>query len=491
MYGFPHNALKGQIMSKKDLGSYKLLGIDIGTTSLKAAVFDGNGKRLALTSRDYTLNTYPDTGYIEFDPEEYITICKSALDELISEVGEVDAISVDTQGETLIVTDEGGKPLYPAIVWLDNRAEKEAEAIKARFGNELVYNVTGQPEITAGWPASKLLWIKNNLPDVFVKVRKVFMLEDWILFRLTGNFVTEPTIQSSTTYYDVVNKTWWGDMLDFIGIKDDVLPRLCRSAEVVGEYNGAKVASGALDQIAGTVGAGCVSDRVISEMTGTIMAICVMADKLPPYQPNSIIPCHIHGIDGKYCLILWSSTAGMALKWFKNNFSESFSFKELDALAKDIPAGSDGMTVLPYFCGSTMPKYNPSATATFSGVTLSHGRGHFARAIMESIAFILRQDLEYIGADTVEEIRITGGGASSPLWAQIKSDVTGRCLKTLSESETACLGTAIFAAVGIGLFPSIEDAAEKLVKTKNEYMPSGDDYTPAYEKFCSLDTKLN
>ncbi|MBO5040944.1 MAG: hypothetical protein J6D09_07600 [Clostridia bacterium] len=478
-------------MSSIDLGSYKLLGIDIGTTSLKAAVFDGNGKRLALTSRDYTLNTYPDTGFIEFDPEEYIRICKSALDELTEKCGKIDAISVDTQGETLILTDENGSPLYPAVVWLDNRAEKEAEDIKAKFGNELVYNVTGQPEITAGWPASKLLWFKNNRPDVFSKIRKVFMLEDWILYRLTGNYVTEPTIQSSTIYYDVINGKWWGEMLDYIGLSADVFPKICRSAEVVGEYDGASVVSGALDQIAGTVGAGCVSDRVISEMTGTIMAICVMTDKLPPYQPNSIIPCHVHGIDGKYCLILWSSTAGMALKWFKNNFAEDFTFRELDALAKDIPAGSDGMTVLPYFCGSTMPKYNPSATATFTGVTLSHGRGHFARAIMESIAFILKQDLDYIGADKVEEIRITGGGASSPLWAQMKSDVTGRRLKTLSESETACLGSAIFAAVGIGLFDNIEDAAEKLVTTKNEYLPSGSDYTEAYNRFCSYDAKLN
>ncbi|MBE6582325.1 MAG: hypothetical protein E7648_03575 [Ruminococcaceae bacterium] len=478
-------------MSNIDLGSYKLLGIDIGTTSLKAAVFDSNGKRIALTSRDYTLNTYPDTGFIEFDPEEYIRICKSALDELTEKCGKIDAISVDTQGETLILTDENGSPLYPAVVWLDNRAEKEAEDIKAKFGNELVYNVTGQPEITAGWPASKLLWFKNNRPDVFSKIRKVFMLEDWILYRLTGNYVTEPTIQSSTIYYDVINGKWWSEMLDYIGLSADVFPKICRSAEVVGEYDGASVVSGALDQIAGTVGAGCVSDRVISEMTGTIMAICVMTDKLPPYQPNSIIPCHVHGIDGKYCLILWSSTAGMALKWFKNNFAEDLTFRELDALAKDIPAGSDGMTVLPYFCGSTMPKYNPSATATFTGVTLSHGRGHFARAIMESIAFILKQDLDYIGADKVEEIRITGGGASSPLWAQMKSDVTNRRLKTLSESETACLGSAIFAAVGIGLFDNIEDAAEKLVTTKNEYLPSGSDYTEAYNRFCSYDAKLN
>ncbi len=472
-------------------GNYRLLGIDIGTTSLKAAVFDECGKRLALRSRDYTLDTNTQTGYIEFDANEYINMCKSVIDDLTEECGQIDAISVDTQGETLIFADEKGNALCPAIVWLDNRAEAEAEEIKAEFGNELVYNVTGQPEITAGWPASKVLWLRKNRPEIFNKIKMIFMLEDWVLYKLTGNFVTEPTIQSSTIYYDITKKTWWSEMLEFLGIDKALLPTLVESATVVGEYKGAKVVSGALDQIAGTLGAGCVSDSIISEMTGTIMAICVMTDKLPKYRPESIIPCHIHAVGGKYCLILWSSTAGMALKWFKNNFAENLSFKELDLLAKDIPAGSDGLTMLPYFCGSTMPKYNPSATAAFSGINLSHTRGHFARAIMEAVAFTLKQNLDYVGSDNIEEIRITGGGASSPLWAQMKADVTGRKLLSLKEGETACLGTAVLAAVGLGLYSSIEEAAEKIVSTDKIYMPTDTDYSKAFARYCELDEKLN
>jgi xylulokinase len=280
-------------------------------------------------------------------------------------------------------------------------------------------------------------------------------------------------------------------MLDFIGISENQLPKIAPSAAVVGEYKGARVVSGALDQTAGTVGAGCISDSIISEMTGTIMAICVMTDKIPPYQPDSIIPCHVHAIDGKYCLILWSSTAGMALKWFKNNFAESFSFRELDELAKDIAPGSDGLTMLPYFCGSTMPKYNPDARASFSGINLSHTRGHFARAIMEAIAFTLKQNLEYVGEDRIKEIRITGGGAQSPLWASIKADVTGKVLKTLSESETACLGAALSAAVGIGDFASIAEAVNSIVKTKKIFEPQGNDYSKAYESYVKLDKLLN
>ncbi len=473
------------------LKNSKYLGIDIGTTSMKAAVFDKNGKRLALRNVDYTLDTDAKTGYIEFPAEKYVDMCKSVIDELLEECGQIDALSIDTQGETIIFTDENGKPLYPAIVWLDNRADEEADVIKAKFGNELVYNVTGQPEITAGWPASKVLWMKNHEPEIFVKTKKIFMLEDYILYSLSGNFVTEPTIQSSTIYYDVVNGKWWDEMLDFIGIDKTSLPKVVKSASAVGEYKGIKVVSGMLDQIAGTLGAGVSDETRISEMTGTIMAICVMTDKMPKYNHDSIIPCHLHAVDGKYCLILWSSTAGMALKWFKNNFAENFSFRELDEMAEKIAPGSDGLTMLPYFTGSTMPKYNPDARASFSGLNLSHTRAHFARAIMEAIAFTLKQNLEYVGEDAIKEIRITGGGASSPLWSTIKSDVTGKVLKTLSESETACLGSALAAAVGIGDFTSLKEAVDSVVKVKHIYEPTGADYTMAYEAYCKLDKLLN
>ena len=467
------------------------LGIDVGTTSLKAAVFDENGKRLGFRSVDYTLSTDPETGYIEFDAEAYIAACTRVIDELTAECGKPDALSVDTQGETMILSDGAGKPLCPAVVWLDNRATKEAEDIRAAFGNKRVYEVTGQPEITAGWPAAKLLWFRRQRPDIWQRTEMIFLLEDWILYRLTGAFVTEPTIQSSTIYYDITARAWWHDMLDFIGVDERRLPRLCRSMEKVGEYRGIDVVTGGLDQIAGTVGCGVTDETKISEMTGTIMAICAVTDTVPPYDPDSIVPCHMHVLGDKYCRILWSSTAGMALKWFRNNLAENFSFRELDELAKEVPPGCDGMTVLPYFTGSTMPRYDPDARATFAGVTLGHTRGHFARAIMESIAYLLREDLAYIGEGEIREIRVTGGGASSPLWVQMKADVTGKTLQTVGESETACLGTAIFAAVGAGVYASVEEAAARLVSVGRTYTPSGADYGAGYERFRALDQTMN
>ncbi len=469
----------------------KYLGIDIGTTSLKAAVFDECGVRLGLKRVDYTLDTDAVTGYIEFDAYKYVEMCKTVIDEFLTELGQIDALSIDTQGETIIFTDQNGVPTRKAIVWLDNRATAEADKIKERFGNERVYEITGQPEITATWPASKVLWLKENEPEAFNKTKRIFMLEDWIIYGLTGEFVTEPTIQSSSVYFDITKKAWWDEMLEFIGITHQMLPQIKKSAQSVGEYKGVSVVTGTLDQIAGTIGVGVVDETRISEMTGTIMAICVMSDKIPPFNPNSIVPCHLHAIDGKFCLILWSATAGMALKWFKEQFADELSFKELDELAAKVAPGCDGMTMLPYFCGSTMPNYNPEATASFTGITLSHTKGHFARAIMEAVAFMLRQNLEYASADESCEIRITGGGASSPLWAEIKANVTNKKLHTVEEAETACLGTAILAMVGAGEYASVADAVKNTVKIKKTYMPTGQDYSEAYSRFNETEKKLN
>ena len=490
-----------------------LVGVDIGTTSLKTAIFDTDGNTISSSTVDYTLDTKG--SFVEFDGSEYISIVRQSLTEAAQKafpdcdkekIAELIAgLSVDTQGETLIVTDESFVPLRPAIVWLDNRADAEAKKIVADFGHEHVYRVTGQPEITATWPACKLMWIRENEPSVFNRIKHVFLLEDWILWALTGKTVTEPTIQSSTIYFDIRKKQWWKEMLDYIGLDSSVFSEIVPSGVRVGAMDaewffgggeagkgrdgGIPVISGALDQISGAIGAGAVGSGVISEMTGTTMAVFVPASEIPPYNQDSIIPCHIN-YDGGYALLSWTPTAGIALKWFKNQLCENFSFRELDELAEKAEPGCSGLVFIPYLCGSTMPKYNPDARGVFYGLTMEHTRGHMVRAILESVACMLRSNLEYLGV-SCDEIRTMGGGASSPLWCQIKADITGTRLATLKNTETACLGTAILAGTGAGVFESVEAACEKIVRTDKIYIPNRNEKTEdAYLRYVEADEKL-
>ena len=459
-----------------------LLGIDVGTTSMKMVLFDENGNILKSVSKEYTLETKGDR--VELDALKYWQMFSEGYAEIKSEY-RVDALSIDTQCETLIVTDDAGTPLYNAIVWLDNRAAREAEKIAETFSAKTVYEITGQPEITATWPACKLMWLRDNEPDVFGKIKKIFLLEDFLLYRLTGEFVTERTLQSSSLYLDIREGEWWQEMLQFIGVNENQLPRICDSGKLIAEVDGTKVVAGVMDQVAGSVGAGVVTSEIVSEMTGTTMAIVVPTDKFPPYKEENRVPCHLN-YDGNYCLLTWTPTAGIALKWFKENFCENWGFRQLDEIAEKVEPGSNGLTFMPYLCGSIIPKYNPDARGAFLGFTMEHGRAHAVRAILESVAFMLQENLEYLDV-SCSEIRSMGGGALSPLWCQIKADVTGKKIVTLKSTEAACLGSAIIAGVGAGIYKSVPEACEKLIATDKEYYPSGADYSDAYKRYLKYE----
>ena len=461
------------------------LGVDFGTTSVKGVLFDEKLNELASLKIDYSLNVSGNR--VELEAEKYPEMLFEILDKM-SACHKIDCLAIDTQCETMILADEEGNPLRDAIVWLDNRAEKEAELIDKKFGRKKVYEITGQPEITATWPASKLLWVRENEPEVFAKTKKIFLLEDYLLFKLTGKFVTEKTLQSSSLYLDINKGDWWDEMLDFTGITREMLPKLEDSGVLAGEYKGIKVVTSAMDQGAGAIAAGVTGKGKISEMTGTTMAIYFPTDAVPEFDENSIIPCHL-SYDGSYVLLSWSPTAGMALKWFRESFLKDKSFAQIDEMAEKIEPGCNGLVFLPYLCGSTMPKYNPDARGSFTGLTPEHTSAHFARSIMEAVSFMLKGNLEYMNIP-VDEIRVMGGGALSDLWCSMKADITGKNIVTLKNKETACLGSAILAGVGSGVFESVEDGC-KNIGTDKTYKPTGRDYTKAYEEFMKYDSILN
>ena len=462
-----------------------LMGIDIGTTSLKGCVFDEQGNELASVTKAYTLITEGEL--VEFPAEKYFNLFEEAYNELSAKT-RIDAFAIDTQGETLIFLDKEGKPLMNAIVWLDNRADKEAKTIEDTFGLKTVYEITGQTEVPAGYPAAKVLWLKNNKPELFAKLDKVLLLEDYLLYRITGKFVCEKSLYSSTLYLDIRTGEYWKEMLDVIGIDESYLPALYESGEKVGEYQGATVCTGALDQIAGFIGSGIVREGLVSEMTGTALAVCALSKTIPPYYDGIKVPAYYVAKD-KYCLLMWAPTAGMVMEWFKKSFCENFDFKTIDEEAAKIPLGSEGLTIAPNMRGSVMPTNDPELRGGIYGMDLKHTRAHFSKAIMESIACLLRQYLECLRLP-VDEVISIGGGAKSALWRQIKADITGKKVVTLKNKETGCLGTAIYAGYGDGVYANIDTAVQSLVETKTVTTPIADRQNAdnVYQRYLALDT---
>ena len=462
-----------------------LLGVDFGTTALKACLFDQDGNLLDTKSVQYKLITKGD--FIEFDAEEFFNVFISTVNE-IRKNNKVDALAVDTQGETLIVLDKNGKPLMNAIIWLDNRAEKQAKDMEERFGLEKIYNITGQAEIPAGYPAPKIKWIKENMPEVFEKADKFLLLEDYILYRLTGKFTASRSLYSSSLLLNITTGEYEQEILDYLGITKENLPTLYESGEKVGEYDGIAVCTSALDQIAGITGAGVVKSGILSETTGTALAVCALTDKIPEYKTGLKVSVY-YVKNGVYCALMWAPTAGAVLEWFKKSFCEQFSLKELDELAKNVEKGSEGLICIPHLCGTVMPENVPSAKGVFFGATMGTTRGHFVRSIMEAVAFNIREFVEFMN-EPVTEIRSMGGGARSKIWCEIKSEVLGKKIVTLKQNETASLGSAIFAGVATGVYQSVESATEKLVAKNKEYLVETNDYDSIYTEYKKKEKKI-
>jgi len=492
-----------------------LLGIDAGTTSFKAVLFDEEGKEVAASHKDYEL-IRPDHSIVEFCVEDYWIICKAIIRDLFDKSQVVNqqiaALAISSQGETLICVDRQGSPLRNAIVWLDGRSKKQADIIRNHFGAKQVYDITGQPEIVATWPATKIMWLKKHEKDVFAKTRKFLLLEDYLIYKLTGRYVAEKSLLSSTILLDINTGKWWDDMLELIGISSEVLPEIMQSGRVVGLLTdeasagtgldqATLVITGALDQIAGMIGAGNIKQGIVTETTGTAMAMAVNIDKPVVYNPAFKIPCHHHAIEDKYCLLLWSETAGMVLKWFCDNFYSAEKeqcclekkniFQLMDDAAETIAPGCNGLIMLPHLNGVACPDFNPHIKGDFSGITLQHTKSHFTRAIMESIAYMLNQNIQLLHQlrIEVEQILSLGGGARSKLWNTIKADVTGKTIVTVNSRETACLGAAMLAGVGAAVFQSIDKACDKMVSIDQRINPNPsnkDIYQKGYKRYLQL-----
>ena len=493
------------------------IGIDLGTSSNKGILIDEQGKILAEAHIEYALDTQGED-LCELDPEIYWTNVQTIIHNLLAESKvdplQIKGIACASQAETLICIDNQGIPLRKAFVWLDNRSTVEAKEIQEYFGKEKVFQFTGQPEVVATWPATKIAWMRKNEPKIFSKVHKFLMVEDYIMYKLSGKFVTEPSISSSTIYLDINKKIWWDEMLDYLQITKDQLPEIIKSGTSIGKIQNPTlnnlsrlgriqnclVITGAYDHAAGAIGAGNIETGMISETTGSSMAMVVTMDKAL-LDIRMSVPCQVHCLEGKYFLLPYGQTAGMALKWFANQFGNeelAQSAKEnkdiydlLTDQAAQVPIGSEGLTMLPHLAGAGSPEFDSDCRGVFAGISLSMSKGHFVRALMESVVSMVNKNIEAIKSSGFKplEIRALGGGAKSSLWNQMKADMTGLTIKTLDVREAPSLGAAILAGVGSGVFESIEEGCKKVVQIRDIYTPQKTNFSAyqiVYKKYCSL-----
>lgn len=491
-----------------------ILGVDLGTTAIKAAVFDETGKECGSKTVEYTLLT-PQPGWCELEVSTYVDTFIAASHAAMERAGitaeQIDSIGMSAQGETTICLDEKNEPLRPAIVWMDLRATEESEYIQEVFGQAEIQKHTGQPGMDAIWPAGKLLWLRKNEPEIFQKTAKFVQLKGYFSYLLTGTFACEDSILCTTMYWDINTRKYWPEMLDFLQIKEEQLPVILKQGESVGKITeeGAKLFGfstnttlnvGALDQACGALGVGNVRPGTFSDCTGSNLSTVAIVDKLI-LDPSMQMPCFASAIPGKYMLHAFSS-GGMVLKWFRDTFCEkekeieadggAAAFDQIGAEVLKIAPGSDGLIMIPHLQGSGPPDTDNDQKGVYFGITLAHKKAHFARALMESIAMVLRrmiEAMEPLGVE-VNQIIALGGGSKSDVWCQLKCDATGVPYNIMSTTESsACLGAAILAGVATGIFSSPEEAADMIVTAEKSYQPNTEvkgAYDTLFEKTMKL-----
>ncbi len=488
-----------------------ILGIDIGTTSVKIGLLSTTGELKHISTQEYSLITQGDN-IIESKVDTYLTSCragiKDVLDKSQTSPGSILALGFSSQGETLVCLNNKGEVLRNVIVWLDSRAIDEAEIIKRKIPIDKWYKTTGLPEPSPMWPLSKILWLKRNEPEVFNKTSRFLTLKDYLIWRLTGEYITDPSVSSSTGYLDIIKKTWWNEALEIIGITKEKLPDLRDSSDVVGKTtddareifglpSGIPVINGGMDQMLGALGAGNIRPGVVTETTGTALTIIATVDN-PTFDPERRIPCSPHCVYNKYVLMPYTETAGIILRWFRDNFPSTEGIEDYDrmlSLASEIPPGSEGLLLIPYFSGSFCPNFNPYAKGAFVGISLKHTRAHFIRAIVESVPFMLRENIELLRSLSVpiERVRSLGGASKNDIWLQIKSDVINLPIEVPSYSEASVLGAGILAGVGCGIFPDLEDTISNIVKVNRVFRPdpkASSLYEKVYQEYLSLYKRL-
>lgn len=489
-----------------------LIGVDVGTTGVKAILMDGQGAVRASATESYS-TSMPQPLWAEQEPEHWWLACVKAIRCLLqnSSVAGPDIAAVGLTGHmlSLVALDKEGQPVRPCIMWNDQRSGPQCKDITDQIGFDRLMELTFNPALP-GFLAPKILWIRQNEPDNYVRIAQILLPKDYIRYRLTGGYATEVSDASGTALFDVRNRCWSRDMLDALEIPAEWLPQCVESPEVTGTITnqaseaiglspGTPVVGGAGDQPAQAVGNGIVEAGQVSVTTGTAGVVFAAADG-PAFHPQGILHGFAHALPEAWYLMGVMLSAGGSLRWYRDALGQlekeigvltaRDSYELLTAEAEQAPVGSDGLLFLPYLTGERTPYVDPHARGGWIGLTARHDRHHMVRAVLEGVTFGLRDSLELVRGLGVEVQRIhaSGGGARSPLWRQIQADIFGTVI-TVSETEEAAYGAAILASVGAGFFDSVPDACRQLIRNESHIEPipaNVSRYNEMYEVYQQL-----
>ncbi|MDH8676524.1 xylulokinase [Fusibacter bizertensis] len=475
------------------------IGVDLGTSSVKILVMDDKGQILSTVTKDYPLY-FPKALWSEQNPQDWLEQSLVGIKEALLglETSKVKAISFSGQMHGLVMLDSHDNVIRPAILWNDQRSIIETNYLNEEIGIDKLTSYTGNIAFP-GFTAPKLLWVKENEPENFAKINKVMLPKDYLAYKMTGNFATDYADASGSLYLDVESKTWSQDMLEILGIEDAVLPKLYESyasigtlSEEVSLYLGfdheVTVTIGSGDQACAAVGGGVVSPGRCSVSLGTSGVVFVHSDTFIK-DPNNGLHAFCHA-NGAYHLMGCMLSAAGSLKWWVEEILKSNDYDHLMDYAEEAKL-DNGLYFLPYLMGERSPHNDPHARGVFWGLNLSHSQGDMTRAVIEGVAFGLRDSFEIVQSlgQEITEIRINGGGSKNDFWCQMIADVLSTKVVKLETDAGPAYGAAILAAVGSGQFESVKQACDTLIKTTDSYMPSETQaiaYDKKYKSFAKL-----
>ena len=472
------------------------LGLDIGGTGVKAALYDGSGTLLGLGRRSLEPIRHPD-GRVEIEIGTIEEAARGAVREALRGQAVMPAaLAIVSQGQTFVSLDGKGRPLHPAILWYDSRATKEAEALNRRLEEE----PTPAPRFSAISTGSKIRWWFQRDPERMAAARRFLLLPDYFTWCWTGRAVTDPHTAGSTGLTDG-GLTYHPAALSAVGLRPEQLAEIQPPGSVVGPLRpdvaeswglpaGLPVVIGTNDQYAGALGAGVAGEGLLSVATGTCLAAVTLVRGNPPPLPPGLFVGEFP-LPGFSFVLAYAKTAGIALEWFRREFAAGLSLSDLDGEAAASPPGSRGITVIPHFDGKVSPTPRPEERGRFAGLGLHHQRADLYRALLEALAFCLRENLEalMVAGLGVAAIRAHGGGAASPFWLQMLADVTELPVERGQVTEAATLEAAMLAAAGSGEFATIEEAVQRMYRTVQRFEPRAEmaaSYREAYARYARL-----